>query len=89
MMDLSRSSSENPSQCRHCGSHVSRDFARTFGDEDGRIHRCLACDSRARLQKGSGAGQDVRYPDPEDQQGRNHGPRVRATERLIVGGDDG
>ena len=64
MMDLTRTSSENPSQCRHCGSHVSRDVVRTFGDEDSRIHRCLSYDSRARLQKGSGAVQDVGYPDP-------------------------
>ncbi|WP_081927025.1 DUF7563 family protein [Halobellus rufus] len=89
MMDLSGWSPGDRSHCRHCGAHVSRDFARTFGDEDGRVHRCLACDSRARLQKGSGAGQHVRYPDPDEQQGRNHGPRIRASEAAIVGGDDG
>ncbi|WP_256288780.1 DUF7563 family protein [Halobellus inordinatus] len=85
-MDLSRESDDN--RCRHCGAHVSRDFARTFGDEDGRVHRCLACDSRARLQKGSGAGCTVGYPDPEDQEGRNHGPRVRASTSGVVRGDE-
>ncbi|WP_425604691.1 DUF7563 family protein [Halobellus ordinarius] len=85
MMDLSRSS-EGQSRCLHCGSHVSSDFARTFGDEDGRAHRCLACDSRARIQKGSAAGRSVRYPDPDDQNGRNRGPRVHATDGGTVGG---
>lgn len=86
-MDLSTSAGKN--RCLHCGAHVSRDFARTFGDEDFQVHRCLACDSRARLQKGSGAGREVPYPDPHDQEGRNHGPRVRATDGGLTGERDG
>ncbi|MGQ4556013.1 DUF7563 family protein [Halobellus sp. GM3] len=77
MMDLSRGSSEDHGRCLHCGTHVSRDFRRTFGDEENRAHRCQACDSRPRIQKGSAAGQSVTYPDPAEQQGRNKGPRAR------------
>ena len=35
--------------CLNCVSHVSDTFRRTFGDEEGRVHRCLACDTRARI----------------------------------------
>ncbi|QCC46593.1 DUF7563 family protein [Halobellus limi] len=88
MMDLSRGSSSGPSECLHCGSHVSRNFRRTFGDDEQRAHRCLACDSRPRVQQGSAAGRTVPYPDPEDQRERNKGPRVRAAERVANRGED-
>lgn len=29
--------------CGHCGAHVSHDFARVFGDNDGLVHRCPNC----------------------------------------------
>ncbi|MGQ4557662.1 DUF7563 family protein [Halobellus sp. GM3] len=86
-MNLSGGSSVERSLCLHCGAHVSRDFRRTFGDDEQRAHRCLACDSRPRVQQGSAAGRTVPYPDPEDQQGRNKGPRVHAAERVANRGD--
>lgn len=30
-------------QCGHCGTHVSHDFARVFGDNEGTVHRCPSC----------------------------------------------
>jgi len=73
--------------CQHCGAHVSSDFRRTFGDAENRAHRCLSCDSRPRIQAGSAAGVKVEYPDPEEQQSRNRGPRVPATDGGVVGGE--
>lgn len=29
--------------CRHCGGHVSKRFARVYGDRDNRVHRCPQC----------------------------------------------
>jgi len=66
--------------CGYCGSHISDDFRRVFGDADGEVHRCLSCDSRPRIQAGSAAGKSVSYPDPAEQECRNRGPRVAATD---------
>jgi arginine decarboxylase len=57
---------------------VHDDFRRVFGDENGVAHRCLACDSRFRIQAGSATGADIDLPDPKDQPNRNRGPRVDA-----------
>ncbi|AZH27259.1 hypothetical protein DU502_16245 [Haloplanus aerogenes] len=76
----------NPSECQFCGTHVSDDFRRTLGDEDNVAHRCLACDSRPRIQSGSAAGREVKYPDPADQPNRNRGRNV--SETLSDGGVD-
>ncbi|MFC7047317.1 hypothetical protein ACFQH6_19580 [Halobacteriaceae archaeon GCM10025711] len=46
-------------RCQGCGSFVTSDFARVFGDQDNVVHRCLDCDSFRRLNQGSGAGQPV------------------------------
>ena len=46
--------------CEHCGSHVTTDFARTFGDAQHTVHRCLGCDTFGRISSGSAAGQLVR-----------------------------
>lgn len=74
------------SECRFCGTHVSADFRRTLGDSRNVAHRCLACDSTPRLQAGSAAGKSVSYPDPADQECRNRGPRVAATDGGHSGG---
>lgn len=66
--------------CQNCGTHVSAEFRRTLGDSENVAHRCLACDSRPRIQKGSAAGNNVEYPDPAEQNQRNRGPRVPATD---------
>lgn len=29
--------------CNNCGSYISKDFIRVFGDNDGTINRCLNC----------------------------------------------
>lgn len=47
-MDWERQPPDDPStgnspRCRNCGSYVSETFARVFGDNDDRIHRCLHC----------------------------------------------
>ena len=60
-------------RCLHCGSHVSRDFRRVYGDEENRVHRCSECDTWHRIWKGSAAGRDVDVPDPEQSPGRHGG----------------
>lgn len=47
---------ETTRTCEGCGSHVTRDFVRTFGDADGTVARCLNCDTFGRLSSGSAAG---------------------------------
>lgn len=86
-MDLTSDREVDRDACRNCGSHVTSRFRATFGDGDNVAHRCLACDSRARIQRGSAAGHSVAYPDPADQEGRNRGPRTHATDGGVVGGD--
>jgi len=45
-------------ECENCGRHVSRGFARVFGDANGTVHRCRDCDTVGRLMDGSAAGID-------------------------------
>ncbi|WP_449405251.1 DUF7563 family protein [Halorubrum salinarum] len=33
--------------CLQYDAHVAANFRRVYGDEDGRTHRCLDCDSGA------------------------------------------
>ncbi|WP_225935465.1 DUF7563 family protein [Halobaculum magnesiiphilum] len=71
-------------ECRYCGGHVSEQFARVFGDEVDRVHRCQACDSMSRLSRGSAAGKHVPSRiDPEDGQGRHHSTRTPATGGIV------
>ena len=30
-------------QCLNCGSHVTNEFARVMGDNDGHVHACVNC----------------------------------------------
>ncbi|WP_410764924.1 hypothetical protein [Haloferax sp. DFSO60] len=60
-------------ECLHCGSHVTRDFRRVYGDSNDRAHRCFECDTLVRLQRGSAAGLDVPIPDPQLAPGRHGG----------------
>ena len=59
--------------CEYCGNHLSDQYARVFGDQDGRVHRCSECDSETRLHAGSAAGKDVDWPDPQDHPERQGG----------------
>ncbi|MFB6155297.1 MAG: hypothetical protein ABEJ22_05330 [Haloferacaceae archaeon] len=34
-------------ECDNCGAHVSRQFARVFADDRGRVHACPACAANA------------------------------------------
>jgi hypothetical protein len=52
-------------RCQFCDSHVTRDFARTFGDAENVAHRCLNCDTFGRVSSGSAAGRDISLPDPQ------------------------
>ncbi|WP_225917878.1 DUF7563 family protein [Halobaculum rubrum] len=68
----------------HCGRHVSERFARVFGDDADRAHRCQACDSMPRLSRSSAAGKrDPTHIDPEDKPARQHNARTRATGGVV------
>lgn len=41
--------------CENCGTVVSADFARVFGDNDDTLYRCPDCSSLRDLMSGDGA----------------------------------
>ncbi|MFC6826852.1 DUF7563 family protein [Halopelagius fulvigenes] len=67
-------------ECEYCGSHVTRNFRRVYGDVDGVVHRCRECDTLVRLQQGSAAGRDVPTPDPQNTPGRHGDEPARWSE---------
>lgn len=52
-------------ECENCGSSVSDQFARVFGDNENRIHGCPFCESLTACKEGCAA-------DP-DSDSRSHG----------------
>lgn len=44
--------------CRNCGAAVDPRFRRVFGDNDGRVHACLACASGRDIKRGAAALED-------------------------------
>ncbi len=70
-------------QCQHCGAQVTRRYARVLGDENNEVHRCPSCDSKHRRWHGSSAGNDVDWPDPDDQENRNRGRLVDDTAPVM------
>ena len=71
-------------RCQCCDSHVTSDFARTFGDANNVVHRCLNCDTFGRISLGSAAGCDVSQPDPQTTRGRS----VDLDAPVTDGGDE-
>jgi len=69
-MEMNLSAGEK-SRCEYCGSYVTRDFRRVYGDDNDRAHRCHDCDTLVRLREGSAAGLEVRTPDPQESPGRH------------------
>jgi ribosomal protein L24E len=63
-------------ECQYCGEFVTDRYGRVFGDEDGVVHRCPECDSQRRLHRGSAAGRDVDWPDPQTHPERQGGDRA-------------
>ena len=39
-------------RCQNCGSFVTRDFARVFGDNQNTVHGCLECMNGAEIKNG-------------------------------------
>ncbi|WP_258302789.1 DUF7563 family protein [Haloferax larsenii] len=70
-------SASDTSSCLNCGSHVTSDFRRVYGDSEDRVHRCRECDTLVRLHRGSGAGLEVKIPDPQHSLGRHGGQPER------------
>lgn len=44
-----------------CGAHVTRDFARVYGDNTDTVHACFDCETATDVKRGAGAG---RNPQP-------------------------
>ena len=74
---------KNLQRCLCCGSHVTPEFRRGYGDQEDRAHRCKNCDVLTRLDRGSAAGLEVYSADPLDEPERFGGsfedlePQVR------------
>jgi len=43
-------------ECVTCGSHVTEQFARVFGDNSDVVRRCIECSRAADLDESPGAG---------------------------------
>jgi hypothetical protein len=74
------------STCDYCGAHVTPDFRRTFGAENGRAKRCPECDSWARIHRGSARGKDLDHPDPQENEERCGGRELRTPVATDGGG---
>ncbi|WP_449289225.1 DUF7563 family protein [Natrarchaeobius chitinivorans] len=71
-------------QCQKCGSHVTGEFRRGYGDQDDVAHRCPTCDTYERLSDGSASGQFVALPDPLDDPTRFNCSRADLPERILT-----
>lgn len=45
-------SSSAGARCRNCGTHVTQQFARVFGDNGDVVHGCPACTTYREMQSG-------------------------------------
>lgn len=45
-------------ECRNCGSHVTVQFARVFGDNADTVHNCMECVPNAELDDGAASSAD-------------------------------
>ncbi|AGB16210.1 hypothetical protein Halru_1603 [Halovivax ruber XH-70] len=45
-------SSGTGTRCRKCGTHVTQQFARVFGDNGDVVHGCPACTTYREMQSG-------------------------------------
>ena len=75
------------STCDYCEAHVTAEFRRTYGTDDGRAKRCPECDSWARIMRGSAAGKDVDHLDPQKHNGLNGGKELRGKVVADGGGE--
>jgi hypothetical protein len=42
-------------QCLGCGSHVTKQFARSLGDNEDDVHACPSCTTQANIYDGAAA----------------------------------
>jgi hypothetical protein len=74
---LPSADSSERTTCDYCEIHVTSDFRRTYGSDDGHAKRCPECDSWARTMRGSARGVDVDHPDPQVADQRTGGKELR------------
>lgn len=53
-------------KCSGCGSFVTKDFARTFGDSDDTVHACPECTDWTPIKNGAAAKPDFNRRSPPD-----------------------
>ena len=46
-------------RCRNCGSFVTRDFARVFGNNHNEVYGCLECMTATEVKKGGARAENV------------------------------
>ena len=56
------SSQPGENRCRNCGSFVTRDFARVFGNNYNEVFGCLECMSATNVKRGGARSKDAEVP---------------------------
>lgn len=52
--DVATGHSKTQTVCHNCGSYVTKQFARVFGDNGDQVYGCLECSTMRELRDGSG-----------------------------------
>lgn len=68
-------------ECQRCGSHVSEDFERVFGDNNDEVHGCPDCRRQIDMFEGAGANPDF-DPRVENENQRKGGSRDRVSDNA-------
>ncbi|WP_049970468.1 DUF7563 family protein [Haladaptatus cibarius] len=55
----SRNDTVTENRCRSCGSFVTRDFARVFGNNENDVFGCLECMTATEVKKGGARAEHV------------------------------
>ncbi len=53
------SGTNTENRCESCGSFVTKDFARVFGNNDGQVFGCLECMTATEVKKGGARADEV------------------------------
>lgn len=57
--DLSTGGGHAENRCRNCGSFVTRDFARVFGNNYNEVYGCLECMTATEVKRGGARAENV------------------------------
>ncbi len=58
---VDHSESVDLDECANCGSSVTLNFRRVFGDRENIVHACPECATNREINSGAAAGQEVSF----------------------------